>query len=139
MPSSLLDTPVLAASLLGRSGAVSLVAPWIEARDAATSILVYGEVAEYVRRRPDFEDLRTQLRRLLRHVNPYLVTYPIMERYAAVRLQLRPRGELIGDVDTLIAATALERDLTLVTTDSDFRRVPNLKLELVTRQQILRL
>jgi tRNA(fMet)-specific endonuclease VapC len=60
-----------------------------------------------------------------------------MERYAAIRLQLRPRGELIGDVDTLIAATALERNLTLVTTDGDFRRVPGLRVELVTRQQIL--
>jgi len=35
---------------------------------------------------------------------------------------------MIGDVDTLIAATAIENDLTLVTTDSDFERVPELRL-----------
>ena len=35
---------------------------------------------------------------------------------------------LIGDIDTLIAATALHYGLTLVTTDSDFTRVPGLQL-----------
>ncbi len=52
-----------------------------------------------------------------------------MQRYADLRRQLRlPRGQgLIGDIDTLIAATALESDLTLVTTDGDFGRVPGPK------------
>ncbi len=51
-----------------------------------------------------------------------------MQRYAELRRQLRPpRGPgLSGDIDTLIAATALEYDLTLVTTDGDFDRVPGL-------------
>lgn len=46
-------------------------------------------------------------------------TYAILERYADLRRQLRPPygPGLIGDIDTLIAATALEHDLTLVTTD----------------------
>ena len=35
------------------------------------------------------------------------------------------------DIDTLIAATALERDLTVVTTDQDFERVPGLKVMLI--------
>ncbi len=39
-------------------------------------------------------------------------SYPIMERCAAIRLQLRSGPRLIGDIDTLIAATVLERDLT---------------------------
>jgi predicted nucleic acid-binding protein len=38
---------------------------------------------------------------------------------------MRPSG-LIGDVDTLIAATAIEHGLTLVTTDNHFKRVPDL-------------
>lgn len=51
-------------------------------------------------------------------------TYAILGRYADLRRQLRPpHGPgLIGDVDALIAATALEHDLTLVTTDTDFER-----------------
>jgi PIN domain len=48
--------------------------------------------------------------------------------------QLRPpHGPgLIGDIDTLIAATALKRGLTVVTTDGDFERVPQLKVMLMT-------
>jgi predicted nucleic acid-binding protein len=71
-------------------------------------------------------------------VSPYLLTYPIMARYAQLRRQLRPPNGpgLIGDIDTLIAATALERNLTLVTTDSDFQRVPGLQTMLVARQAL---
>ncbi len=36
---------------------------------------------------------------------------------------------LIGDIDTVIAATALHYELTLVTTDGDFTRVPGLSLD----------
>jgi predicted nucleic acid-binding protein len=71
---------------------------------------------------------------LLREVYPYFLTYAILDRYADIRWQLRPpHGPgLIGDIDTLIAATALERGLTVVTTDSDFERVPQLKVMLMT-------
>ena len=48
-----------------------------------------------------------------------------------------PQGPgLIGDIDTLIAATALERNLTLVTSDTDFERVPDLKLMLIPRHSL---
>lgn len=40
---------------------------------------------------------------------------------------------LIGDIDTLIAATALERNLTVVTIDADFQRVPGLNVLLLPR------
>ena len=40
---------------------------------------------------------------------------------------------LIGDIDTLIAATALERHLTVVTIDTDFQRVPSLRVILLSR------
>jgi predicted nucleic acid-binding protein len=65
----------------------------------------------------------------------YFPTLAILERYADIRLSLR-RGRLIGDIDTLIAATALEHDLTVVTSDPDFQRVPNLKVMLLTTAQI---
>jgi predicted nucleic acid-binding protein len=66
--------------------------------------------------------------------NPYFLTYPILERYTDIRRSLRkPHGKgLIGDIDTLIAATALERNLTVVTIDTDFQRVPNLKVILLS-------
>lgn len=50
-----------------------------------------------------------------------------------------PHGPgLIGDVDTLIAATALERNLTVVTLDQDFTRVPGLRVQLLERPRSTR-
>lgn len=103
--------------------------------EVATSILVYGEVIEYIRGRPDFEALRRSLRTLLREVRPLPLNYRILEGYADLRRQVHPPygPGLIGDIDTIIAATALEHDLILVTTDTDFQRVPGLKLMLLPR------
>jgi predicted nucleic acid-binding protein len=130
----LLDSAPLAAYLHGRQVAVDLISPWIARREAATSLLVYGEITEYLKGLAHFSRRHAQLRRLLCEVYPYFLTYAIMDRYADIRRQLRPpHGPgLIGDIDTLIAATALDRDLTVVTTDSDFERVPQLKVMLIT-------
>jgi len=43
---------------------------------------------------------------------------------------------LIGDIDTLIAAIALEYNLTMITTDSDYTRVPGLSVQLLTMAQL---
>ena len=131
----LLDTGPLGAYLQGRQAVVHLVAPLLRAHEAATSILAYAEVVEYLKGFPDFVTLHTQLQRLLRHIYPYFLTYRILERYADLRRSLRPPycPGLIGDIDTLIAATALERNLTVVTIDTDFQRVPNLRVILLSR------
>lgn len=117
----LIDASVLTAYLYQRTAAVNLLSPWISQHEAATSILVYGEIVEHLQGRRD---------------------YPLhrMERYATIRRQLRlPHGPgLIGDVDTLIAATALERNLTVVTADSDFERVPGLKVMVIPKQDLAR-
>jgi predicted nucleic acid-binding protein len=135
----LLDTPLLAALLFSRTAAVNLIQPWIADREVVTSVLVYGEVIEYIRGLPDFPRRRSDLRALLRGIHPLALTYGIMERYAETRRTLRRQGPgLIGDVDTLIASTAREYDLTLVTADLDFQRVPDLKLMIVPRQQLSR-
>lgn len=134
----LLDTPMVSAYLLSRPVALSLVEPWIENGEVATSILVYGEVNEYICGRDDYPQLHAQLVDLLKEIPPLFVTYPIMRRYGDIRRALRPTNGLIGDVDTIIAATALERGLTLVTADSDFERVPVLTLMMIPRSQLSR-
>lgn len=134
----LLDTSVLSAYLLGRPGAVSLVSPWIRSREVATSILVFGEVIEYLKGRQDFEQRHSELRDLVVEISSHFLTYSIVERYADIRRHLRPpHGPgLIGDIDTLIAATAFERNLTLVTADSDFERVPGLKVRVIPKEEL---
>jgi predicted nucleic acid-binding protein len=124
----LLDTTPLTAYLRGITAARTLIEPWITRREVVTSILVYGEVTEYNRSFADMERRQRELQQLLQEVTPYIPTYIILERYADMRRQMRPPhgSGLIGDIDTLIAATALVHDLTLVTTDTDFQRVPGL-------------
>ena len=134
----LLDAPILSALLLRRPAAVQLATPWILSREAATSILVNGEVNEYILGRPDYQQLHAQLRTFLGAITPFFVTYPIMRRYGELRRALRARNDLIGDVDTIIAATALERRLTVVTADEDFRRVPGLSVTIIPRSQLSR-
>ena len=133
----LLDTGPLSAFLFNRPAVLSLVSPWIRQREAASSILVHGEVVEYLHSFPDFHHRHAQLRTLMREITPHFLTYRIVERYAQLRRQMRrPHGTgLVGDVDTLIAATALERDLTVVTMDEDYRRIPGLKVMLLPRRQ----
>lgn len=132
----LLDTTPLTTYLKGIDSARELIQPWIMRQEAATSILVYSEVTEYNKGFPDVARRQEHLRRLLREVSPYVPTFAILERYAELRRQLRPpHGPgLIDDIDTLIAATALEHGLTLVTTDADFERVPDLRLTLLPRR-----
>jgi len=134
----LLDTSVLIGSLIGRQGAVELVTPWLKRREIGTSQLVFAEAVEFIRTQPRSPVLYRQLRRLLREIHPYPLTYPILEGYADLRLQLRsPHGPgNIGDIDTLIAATASEHGLIVVTTDGDYLRVPNLAVMLRDRKTL---
>jgi predicted nucleic acid-binding protein len=59
-----------------------------------------------------------------------------MSIYADLRRRMRPPygAGLIGDMDTLIAATALRKGLTVVTMDGDFERVPDLDVRIVPRR-----
>jgi tRNA(fMet)-specific endonuclease VapC len=52
----------------------------------------------------------------------------IARRYAEIRSYLRARGLLIADNDLWIAATALTHDLTLVSRDAHFDRIPGLRV-----------
>ena len=134
----LLDTGPLGAYLQGREAAVDLIVPWIRRSEAATSILVYGELIEYLKSLRDYPTRYLGLRGLMGAIYPYFLTYAILERYADIRRALRPpHGPgLIGDIDTLIAASALERNLTVVTTDSDYERVPGLKVRRISLKRV---
>jgi tRNA(fMet)-specific endonuclease VapC len=60
----------------------------------------------------------------------------VTEHYARLRTELERAGTPIGANDMLIAAHALALDATLVTdNDSEFRRIPSLKVENWLRQE----
>ncbi len=99
-----LDTGLVAAFLHGRKQVVELIDPWVRKEEAATSILVYGEVIEYLKGLVHYPHYKARLQRLftLEQITPYPLTYTILERYADIRRTLRPRHQDIGDIDTLI-------------------------------------
>ena len=129
----LLDSSPLAAYLNARSWALDLITPWVRNKEATTSFLVYGEVLEYLKSFSNYQRQRESLNTLLADLTVHSLSEPIAERYADIRRALRPpQGPgLIGDIDTLIAATTMELGLTLVTADSDFQRVQGLEVMLL--------
>ena len=60
----------------------------------------------------------------------YNLSWLDAEQAARLRLALRSQGWQLSLVDAMIAVLALQNDLTLLTTDKDFRAIPNLKQEI---------
>src|SRR5260370_29943708 len=129
----LLDTSLVASFLHGRPKALALISSLVRNGQAATSMLVYGEVIEYLKGLARFGEYKTRLQTLfqLEQITPYPLTYEILEQYADIRRTLRPLHQEIGDIDTLIAATDLEENMTVLTIDRDFERVPDLNVKII--------
>jgi predicted nucleic acid-binding protein len=93
------------------------------------SVVTYGEILEGIYYGSAPEEHERDFRTLLQGVDRVPLSDSIFERFARLRGQLRQRGRLIGDLDLLIAATALEHDLVLVTRNRrHFDRIPDLRL-----------
>lgn len=134
MSEYLLDTGPLAGYLLRRPRFLLALRQPVESLPTCTSVLVYGEVTEYLMGLRDSVARRGQLRELLAVIPPLLPTPSVMERYADLRRHLRSTSRgLVGDIDTAIAATAIEHGLTPITMDRDFERVLGLALQIVVR------
>jgi hypothetical protein len=87
------DTTPLRAYLQNRHAAIEVIRPWIVQREAATSILIYAEIVEYLKGLTDFPRRHSHRRDLLSEITPYFLTYGILERYADIRRRLRrPMG-----------------------------------------------
>lgn len=129
MSGYLIDTDWIIDVLHGQKEATQTVAS-LSSEGVSISLISYGERYEgayYDRDRP------TALAELAGFVRGKVLlppTAPIMERFGIARGGLsRQLRRQIGDMDLLIAATALTHDLTLLTRNlRDFEHVPDLKL-----------
>ena len=87
-------------------------------------ITAYGEFAEGFTNRTDPAFLS-----MVESFELLLVTREIANTYAKTTRELRAKGRLIGSNDLWIAASAIEKNLPLVTRNIlDFSRIPGLEL-----------
>lgn len=92
------------------------------------SIVSHAEVFEGAFGFPDTEAQLAWYRQFLDQFETLPLTGPIMELFAGVRSDLRRAGNLIPDMNLLIAATALHHDVTLVTRNlRHFNRIAGLR------------
>ncbi|HEX9989783.1 MAG TPA: type II toxin-antitoxin system VapC family toxin [Chloroflexia bacterium] len=126
--SYLIDTDWVVAALKGRADAQTLLTSLSE-EGLAVSLITYGEIYEGIYHGADPLRHEQVFLAFLRDVDILPLNESIMQEFARVRGELRAQGNLIGDFDLLIAATAIHHDLTLVTRNTaHFQRVPNLSL-----------
>ena len=124
----LIDTDWIIDYLKGRQSAIQLLQTHA-ADNLAISLMTYGEVYEGIYFGPNRRVNDAGFRHLLRGIIVLSFNRRIMQRFARIRGDLRNRGEIIGDPDILIAATALHHNLVLMTQNRrHFQRVPGLLL-----------
>ncbi len=124
----LIDSDWLIDAAIGRARAQRTL-DRLSSEGLAVSIVAVAEVYEGAFGTPDPRAALAGLRDFLSDFAVLPLTDPIAERFARMRAALRRQGQLIPDMDLLIAATALEEDLTLVTRNfRHFERITGLKL-----------
>jgi tRNA(fMet)-specific endonuclease VapC len=124
----LLDSDWVVDYLKGLAHAVDLVHR-IASDGLAMSVITLAEVYEGIFYGRDPVREEQTLLQFLRGVTVLDVDAEVARRYAVVRGSLRQQGILIPQPDILIASTALQYDLPLVTRNlRHYQRIPDLKL-----------
>ncbi len=96
----------------------------------AISVVSVGEIYEGVigSHNPDKDEF--ELLEFLRKLDVLEIDLETARTFGRERQRLRLIGQMIGPMDILIAATAIQHDLTLLTNNvSDFSRIAGLKIE----------
>lgn len=124
----LVDTDWVIDYLKGKPAALTLLSR-LSDEGIGISIITYGEIYEGIYFGGKQQSTEDGFGYFIQSTNVLTLTFPIMKRFARIRGNLRARGQLISDPDLLIAATALEHDLILVTRNvGHFERIPDLQL-----------
>ena len=124
----LVDTDWIIDGIAGIPAALDMLSR-LAVEGVAVSIVTLGEVFEGAYLFPDPDDELAVYRQFLAGYRVLPISEPTVQRFAQTRALLRQQGSLIPDFDLLIAATALEHDLTLITRNQrHFERIPDLRL-----------
>jgi tRNA(fMet)-specific endonuclease VapC len=128
--SYLIDSDRVADWLAGRTEAVQLIAT-LRREGVALSVISYVEVLEGIINAVDPRRGRRAWQTFLRGTRVLVVSRPIAERTAAIRVDLRQQKRQVNEraLDILIAATAIEHKLILVTRNTrDYEDIPGQRL-----------
>ena len=124
----LVDSDYVADYLGAQPYAIQLLSSFAK-DDLSISLIPYGEFYEGIHFGRDPQKTTDVFQRFLRSVVILPPTQPIMQQFARIRGELRRTGKIIGDFDILIAATAIQHNLALVTRNvRDYQRIPQLTL-----------
>jgi predicted nucleic acid-binding protein len=127
----LIDSDILIDHLGGVSESTDLLMR-LAPDGLAISTVTYMEVLQGCLRQPNLSESRSKLDAFTASVPVIPVSVEVAERCAVLRETLRSRGRRVGAraLDLLIAATALEHGLVLVTRNvHDYADIPDLRLE----------
>lgn len=127
--SYLIDSDYLADCLINRRDAVETIED-LERFGLSISVINYLEVLEGIRGSQDPRRGQRAMRAILRRVRFLVLSRPVAERAATIRLDLRRQKRQVNErsFDILVAATAIEHDLTLVTRNTrDYADIPGLR------------
>jgi tRNA(fMet)-specific endonuclease VapC len=124
----MLDTNIVSAIVRDPRGKVLERLLDVGEENAFISVITHGEIWYGVRKNGS-DELSRKVSAVTRRLYVAPLQMPSDQRYAEVRLALR-QGQNIGPNDLWIAAHALALDAVLVTNnESEFSRVPGLKIE----------
>jgi len=102
----------------------------LEPQGLAISIITVAELWEGVLFSRDRQRSERQLRDFVRNVVGIAIDDEICQHFGQIRGTLRKQGKLVGDLDLLTAASALQYNLTLLTNNRrHFEHVAGLRIE----------
>ena len=127
MPKSLLDTDTLSAVIKQNPTALSHSRSYLATYGLLTfSLITRYEVLRGLRAKNAIVQIAA-FEKLCAVSEILPLTDAIVQRAAEIYGTLHQQGQLIGDADILIAATAIEHGLTCVTNNENhFKRIPDL-------------
>ncbi len=124
----LLDTDTCIGIL---KGVPKVVSAWRACNErCALSLMSVGELAYGAAKARNPEAERGRVERLVGILDEGSLTKAVMMRFGLLKAELEAAGTPLADADLLIAATALEHGMALVTGNTKhFARIPGLQLE----------
>lgn len=133
MADRLLDTNALSAAMAASPAFSRYLTHIADDGLLATSVIVEGEFPFGISRLSQDkkrQSLSSTLALVIEDLHAVLpITREIAARYARTKSELWRRGKPIGENDLCIAATALEHQLTVVTSDTDLELIEGLIME----------